>query len=135
MSARSTETIDVDLLDEFGSRIPVLPADVGADGYSAFLAVVKGPLLAAIYDKFGARLLEQNVRVFLQARGKVNRAIRDTIAKEHQMFFAFNNGITATAEEVRLETDKNGVWIRGIRNLQAGRPLHPYIKRSYVRIP
>lgn len=118
LSARSTETIDVDLLDEFGSRIPVLPADVGADGYKAFLAVVKGPLLAAIYDRFGARLLEQNVRVFLQARGKVNRAIRDTIAKEPQMFFAFNNGITATAEDVRLETDKGGVWIRGIRNLQ-----------------
>lgn len=118
LSERSTEIIDVDLVDEFGDRIPVLPADVGADGYSAYLAVVRGPLLAAIYDRFGARLLEQNVRVFLQARGKVNRAIRDTIAKEPQMFFAFNNGITATAEEVRLEEAGGATFIRGIRNFQ-----------------
>ena len=118
LSERSAETIDVDLVDEFGDRIPVLPADVGADGYSAYLAVVKGPLLAAIYDRFGARLLEQNVRVFLQARGKVNRAIRDTISREPQMFFAFNNGITATAEEVRLEEVGGTTFIRGIRNLQ-----------------
>ena len=62
--------------------------------------VVPGKQLAAIYDRWGPRLLEQNVRSFLQARGSVNKGIRRTIDSDPEMFFAYNNGITATAEEV-----------------------------------
>ena len=62
-----------------------------------------GRMLASIYDRWGARLLEQNVRVFLQARGNVNKGIRNTLEKDPSMFFAYNNGITATAESVLTE--------------------------------
>ena len=41
-----------------------------------------GTVLADIYHRWGARLLEQNVRVFLQARGKVNKGIRATLENE-----------------------------------------------------
>ena len=40
------------------------------------------------------RLLESNVRSFLQNRTKVNRGIRDTIVNEPERFTAYNNGIT-----------------------------------------
>ena len=40
-----------------------------------------GELLAKIYGLYGPRLLEQNVRTFLQARTKVNRGIIETISQ------------------------------------------------------
>ena len=77
-----------------------------------------GSVLADIYDRWGARLLEQNVRVFLQARGKVNKGIRITLENEPSMFFAYNNGITATAEEVEIEDDGGRLSLRGMKNFQ-----------------
>lgn len=71
-----------------------------------------------MYDRWGARLLEQNVRVFLQARGCVNKGIRNTLENDPEMFFAYNNGIAATAEGVETRHDKNGLVLRTVRNLQ-----------------
>ena len=75
-------------------------------------------MLAAIYDRWGTRLLEQNVRVFLQHRGKVNKGIRATIENEPNMFFAYNNGITATAEEVAIDDDGGRLLLRRLKNFQ-----------------
>ena len=63
-------------------------------------------------------LLEQNVRVFLQARGKVNRGIRITLENEPSMFFAYNNGITATAEQIDIANEGGQLLLRGLRNFQ-----------------
>jgi AIPR protein len=80
--------------------------------------VIPAEILASLYGKYGARLLEQNVRSFLQARGKVNQGIRTTILSEPQMFFAYNNGITATAQDVQITAGDGGLQIAGIRDLQ-----------------
>ncbi|MEL0083541.1 MAG: AIPR family protein, partial [Gammaproteobacteria bacterium] len=77
-----------------------------------------GPILSALYGKYGARLLEQNVRSFLQARGKVNKGIRATILNEPDMFFAYNNGITATAQEIETRQTDQGLEIVRIKDLQ-----------------
>jgi len=71
--------------------------------------MLPGDLLAAIYREHGARLLEQNVRTFLQARGKVNRGIRDTIMNQPEMFLAYNNGLCATAARIEIESDRGPV--------------------------
>jgi hypothetical protein len=63
-----------------------------------------GELLYRIYDEYGPRLLERNVRSFLQAKGKVNRGIRDTLKLQPARFLAYNNGISMTAESI--ETTK-----------------------------
>ena len=47
-----------------------------------------GNTLAKIFRAWGSRLLEQNVRVFLQAKGKVNKGIRSTIEQIPNMFFS-----------------------------------------------
>jgi len=78
------------------------------------LSCVSGVELVKIYDEFGQKLFEQNVRTFLQFRGGVNKGLRNTIEGAPTMFFAYNNGITATATSV--ETD-NG-RIEKIHNLQ-----------------
>lgn len=112
------EEIHVDLVEEFGGPIPVLPAHTDDEVYRAYLAVVPGEQLAAIYDRWGPRLLEQNVRVFLQARGGVNKGIRSTLDNDPGMFFAYNNGITATAEDIETNQTAEGLVITAIKNLQ-----------------
>jgi hypothetical protein len=112
------EPLDLDFVQMFGRGISCLPAHLGSDAYQSFLIVMPAEILAALYERFGARLLEQNVRCFLQARGKVNQGIRTTILTEPQMFFAYNNGITATAQEVESQAGNGGLQITRIRDLQ-----------------
>lgn len=76
--------------------------------------------LVDIYEEYGSRLLEQNVRSFLQFTGKINKGIRNTILKEQHMFMAFNNGIAATAEEITITDlpDNQGKAIAQVKDFQ-----------------
>ena len=82
--------------------------------YQAYIAIIPGDCLATMYERFGARLLEQNVRSFLQFAGKINKGIRDTIRTEPHMFLAFNNGLALTADDIVLSED--GRSIKSISN-------------------
>ena len=118
-SSRShKEALDLDFEAMFGTGISCLPAHLGSDTYQSYLVVMPGTILSTIYEKFGARLLEQNVRTFLQARAKVNQGIRTTIMTEPGMFFAYNNGITATAQGVETKRTGDGLQITRITDLQ-----------------
>lgn len=118
-SSRShKEALDLDFEAMFGTGISCLPAHLGTEAYQSYLIVMPGDILSALYEKFGARLLEQNVRTFLQARGKVNQGIRTTILTEPGMFFAYNNGITATAQSVEVMRTDTGLHITRITDLQ-----------------
>lgn len=117
-SGQAREAIEIDLESEFGMTLPLLPAHLSTDEYESYLAVVPGNVLASVYDRWGARLLEQNVRVFLQARGNVNKGIRKTLETDPQMFFAYNNGITVTAERVDTAANGGGLRLRRLHNLQ-----------------
>ena len=87
-----TDSVEIDFEEIHGSLLPCLPAHSGSDEYASYLVVLPGKLLANIYGKYGARLLEQNVRTFLQARTKVNKGIIQTIKEAPDKFFAYNNG-------------------------------------------
>jgi hypothetical protein len=106
--------------DENGYEVPCLISPSDNDEYQSYLAIVPGKLLASVYEKYGARLLEQNVRSFLQFSGKINKGIRNTILKEPHMFLAFNNGIAATAEDLVIKPSEsgNGYLIKKINDLQ-----------------
>lgn len=93
---------------EFSKPLPCIVSDANNDEYQSYLAIISGSILAEIYEKYGSRLLEQNVRSFLQFSGKINKGIRNTIIKEPHFFLAFNNGIAATAESIELITQPNG---------------------------
>lgn len=117
-SGLGREEIEIDMEKDFGEPLAALPAHLNQAGYEAYLVVVPGSQLAAIYDRWGARLLEQNVRVFLQARGSVNKGIRNTIENDPEMFFAYNNGITATAEAVSTRSSEGQLLLTHLKNLQ-----------------
>ena len=117
-SGSEREPITIDLATEHGGAIPALRVETQSQLYEGYLATINGRVLAEIFQQHGARLLEQNVRVFLQAKGGVNRGIRDTIKDSPDRFFAYNNGITATAAAVRTFNDGASCEIRVIENLQ-----------------
>lgn len=109
------QPIEVDFQATFGQLIPCMNATTG-ESISSWLAVIPGDILAKIFDKFGNRLLESNVRSFLQFKGKINSGIRHTIEAQPTLFFPFNNGLSATVTEiVRTGDDRH---IRSVKGLQ-----------------
>lgn len=117
-SGRERERLIIDFNELPGGSLRALLASKPNDRNQVYLAAVPGLDLAYIYDRWGTRLLEQNVRVFLQARSNVNKGIKRTLENEPELFFSFNNGITATAEAITTEVTDEGLVITGLENLQ-----------------
>jgi hypothetical protein len=102
-----------------GGGLTGLSAAGGSGDYDAYLTVVPGEVLADLYIRHGSRLLEGNVRTFLGRRGNINKGIANTLAKEPGRFFAYNNGIAATASAVStVQGTGRTVVITGITDLQ-----------------
>jgi hypothetical protein len=116
-SGRMEEAITIDL-DTLGGALRCLPA-VGteADHHCVF-TVLPGQLLADMYDRHGAKLLQRNVRSFLQLRGKVNKGIIETVRATPGHFLAYNNGISATATAVVFDERADGTYLVKLDDLQ-----------------
>lgn len=115
ISEKSHISIELDF-EEQQIQIPCLKAPIENVDYESYIAIMPGQGLAMLYKQFGARLLEQNVRSFLQFTGKINKGIRKTINDSPHMFLAYNNGISATADHIEL--DETGHYVKKISNLQ-----------------
>ena len=116
-SKTGKEDITIDLTELVGHGIPCLMAGSNEE-YTAYLCNIPGAVLAHLYITYGGRLLEGNVRSFLSAKGKINKGIRNTILNEPEMFFAYNNGIAATAYDVKIEAGEYCPLITEITSLQ-----------------
>ncbi|WP_079914812.1 AIPR family protein [Paenibacillus sp. 32352] len=115
-SGKLKEPVFLDLKQKYGLELPCLPMPDPNEDYESYLAFMPGKLLAQIYEEYGERLIERNVRSFLQFRG-VNKDIRKTILNEPHMFLAYNNGIAATAEQVEF-TQGNGNGLPAIKSIK-----------------
>lgn len=112
------QKIEIDFLNDYNYKLKCLPIDKVSEKVDAYIAIIPGKILASVYDKYRQGLLEKNVRTFLQFRARVNQGIRETIRKEPDMFFAYNNGISTTAEKVDIEFEDNIPYITKIENWQ-----------------
>jgi len=117
-SKSGREELVIDFTNFEGNGLSALPAHIQSSSYQSYLVVMPAELLSDLYERYGSRLLEQNVRSFLQARGNVNKGIRSTILNDPEMFFAYNNGITATAKDVQTKASNQGVFIESLKDLQ-----------------
>ena len=117
-SGQARENMVIDFATDFGAPLPALKASQTGAALESYLLIVPGEQLAAIYDRWGARLLEANVRSFLQARAKTNKGIQKTMKDEPELFFPYNNGLSATAEKVSCVRTADGLAIASISNLQ-----------------
>lgn len=112
------EALTVDFSEVAEGGIPCLHASLNQAQYNGYLCVIPGEALARIYDTYGSRLLEGNVRSFLGKSTKVNKGIRETILRTPEMFFAFNNGIAATASSVVVDSTPDGLRLKSATDLQ-----------------
>ena len=115
------DDILVDIEHDLNHTLPCLKVSNGGGDYDAYLAAIPGSLLADIYEKYGTRLLELNVRAFLGLGGKksVNSGLRSTILQEPRRFLAYNNGLVATVDGIDLaRTEDGSSAIRKLRGLQ-----------------
>ncbi len=117
-AAGEREPLVVDFTEYEQGAVRALLASDKSSEEPVYLTAIPGEELARIYDRWGARLLEQNVRVFLQARSKVNRGIKSTLDNDPAHFFSFNNGITGTAEGIHTTDGKDGLRIVSLDNFQ-----------------
>lgn len=116
VSQGNREALVVDFEKMFGNGIPAIKA---ADeiNFESYLCVLPAEMLAKLYLEFSSRLLEKNVRSFLQFRG-VNQGIRDTIRKEPEKFVAYNNGVTITATSGEITSENNQNIIKSLTDFQ-----------------
>lgn len=113
-------------------NLPFLKINQQSDAYQSYLAVMNGNTLVDIYEDFGQKLFEQNVRTFLQFRGNVNRGLRNTIETAPEMFFAYNNGITATASSVEFGENGNINLIKNFQIVNGGQTTSAIYAASKV---
>lgn len=113
------EVIELDFVNDYERAIPCLRTADPTGEYQTFLAYFPAPILARIYGEHGQRLLERNVRAFLQSKGKINRGLQKTLKEEPHRFLAYNNGLCCTAAEVRAP---NGAieWVKDFQIVNGG---------------
>ena len=131
-----------------GSPLPCVTVSTGSDLYSCLLTAFPGDILYHLYDKYGDRLLEANVRSFLGTAGRVNSGIRTTVQSEPEFFMAYNNGLVIVADEAVTEQNDNSqsnlISLKGIQIVNGGQTTASlyFVKRkttetdlSSVRVP
>lgn len=138
----------VNFVEVSGSALPCVFIPGEMTDYDYALTVIPGEALRFVYEKYGARLLEANVRSFLSATGKVNKGIRDTLRDDPERFMAYNNGIVVVADEAHLGRTTDGgpgiIWLKGMQIVNGGQTTasiyftkkkNPEIDLQHVRVP
>jgi len=131
-----------------GGPLPCIYVPGQTAEYDYAMTVIPAEALRFVYDKYGARLLEANVRSFLSATGKVNKGIRDTLKDVPERFMAYNNGIVVVADDLHLGTTGDGGpgirWLKGMQIVNGGQTTasiyftkkkNPEIDLARVRVP
>lgn len=139
----------IDFTEVSGTPLPCIYVPGDLEDYDYALAAIPGEALRFIYEKYGARLLEANVRSFLSVKRQgVNAGIQNTLRNNPGKFMAFNNGIVLVVDEVRLAQTEDGgagiIWIKGMQVVNGGQTTaslffakkkYPDIDLSKVRVP
>jgi hypothetical protein len=118
ISQGNREALVIDFENLFDYKIEVIQA-ADEENFESFLCVLPAQILSDLYKRYSSRLLEKNVRSFLQfKKGSANSGIRDTIKTCPEKFIAFNNGITITATGKEFETRNGKVFIKTLTDFQ-----------------
>lgn len=116
ISQGSREALTVDFEKTFGDSLYAIKA-ADEDYFESYLCVLPASVISRLYKEFSTRLLEKNVRSFLQFKG-VNKGIRETIRKEPEKFVAYNNGLTITATDGDISFESGQYKIKSLTDFQ-----------------
>ncbi|NKF07321.1 AIPR family protein [Clostridium gasigenes] len=115
------EDLIIRLQKKYNYDLQMIKVEQKNDTYECYIGVIPGQYLASIYKDEGQRLIEKNVRSFLQATGKINKGLKETLTKDPEMFMAYNNGISTIAEELITDehnSSENIIIIKELKNWQ-----------------
>lgn len=96
------------------------------------LTTIRGDVLARVYATHRERLMERNVRSYLQQRNKVNKDIARTIREEPERFLCFNNGISGTAQSVDFDEQGRLIALTGLQIVNGGQTtatIHSFLSK------
>jgi hypothetical protein len=112
-----SETNSEPIVINFNPALTAIKAadDVGL--FESYLAVIPATLLVDFYENYSSRLLERNVRSFLQFKG-VNKKLKETITNEPEKFIAYNNGLTITATASEIDMTGGVAMIKSLTDFQ-----------------
>jgi hypothetical protein len=113
-------TVDLDLSEFLGHPLRALKAPSDGQGFDTYLAIIPGNALANIYARYKTRILQKNLRNFLQAKGKINKGIQETLLMKPDKFLAYNNGLTITASEAIVNESQQIVTLRDFQIVNGG---------------
>ncbi|MDA7608143.1 AIPR family protein [Akkermansiaceae bacterium] len=116
VSKGNAEPLEVDFKRDHGGGVPVLMA-ASEENFESYLCVIPAGLIADLYKRYSTRLLEKNIRSFLQFRG-VNAGIRKTLREEPEKFIAYNNGLTITSSAVKTSNRRGTLRIDSLTDFQ-----------------
>jgi len=146
---KARDELVVDFAEASGAPLPCVFVPGENDDYDYALTAIPAEALRLLYEKFGGRLLEANVRSFLSVKGKgVNAGIQSTLRSAPERFMAYNNGLVIVADEMRLGKSGDGspgiAWLKGLQIVNGGQTTASiyFAKRKYpetdlsrVRVP
>jgi hypothetical protein len=116
ISQGNREALVIDFENLFDYKIEVIKA-AEEENFESYLCVLPANILSDLYKRYSSRLLEKNVRSFLQFKG-VNKGIRETIRVSPEKFIAFNNGITITSTAKEIESKDGKIFIKSLTDFQ-----------------
>ncbi|WP_084625895.1 AIPR family protein [Flavobacterium soli] len=116
ISQGNREPLTIDFKSSFDDKIEVIKA-ADEENFESYLCVLPAKVLSDLYKKHSSRLLEKNVRSFLQFRG-VNQGIRETIRLNPEKFIAYNNGITITSTGKETEEINGKIYLKSLTDFQ-----------------
>lgn len=116
ISQGNREALIIDFEKLFDYKIEVIKA-AEEENFESYLCVLPANILSDLYRRYSSRLLEKNVRSFLQFKG-ANKGIRETIRLSPEKFIAFNNGITITSKAKEIESKDGKMFIKSLTDFQ-----------------
>ncbi|WEG11146.1 AIPR family protein [Pullulanibacillus sp. KACC 23026] len=122
---QDSSNIIIDFESEFNETfeliyVPQPKQSQTSNKVDCYIGYISAELLAKVYDKWGPKLVERNVRSFLQARGATNKGIKDTLKndKEKEMFVVYNNGISSVAHSGNIAASSNNINLFEVHSLE-----------------
>lgn len=104
---KSHEDLVIRFQNKYNNPLKMIKVKQNTSVYDCYIGVISGKCLAEIYRDEGQKLIEKNVRSFLQATGKINQGIKRTLIEEPEMFMTYNNGISTTAKSIMIDEEKS----------------------------
>lgn len=114
---KSSEDLVIRVRNKYKYDLKMIKVNSKNEIYDCYIGIISGNCLAKIYEDEGSKIIEKNVRSFLQAKGKVNKGIKETLIKEPEMFMAYNNGISTIADEIYIDEEKSNESIVTIKEI------------------